>query len=196
MHSGFATERLELLEEAKLTCDTIPSVYDRVERLRVVASVAQDVNLGLARSLVTNAMQIVNSESTEDADDERRRLVDFAYQIDPEFATSLASSLDSDRARRLARSRIDYQKLKSKFSDNSDWTEGFEEKSGKEYSRIAWELLGKLNAGRIESREMTSAAGFISVTTKLSLKDSFPILSWVIQNSIVRRSRSTRPNVS
>jgi hypothetical protein len=96
----------------------------------------------------------------------------------------------------LARSRIDYQKLKSKFSDNSDWTEGFEEKSGKEYSRIAWELLGKLNAGRIESREMTSAAGFISVTTKLSLKDSFPILSWVIQNSIVRRSRSTRPNVS
>lgn len=190
MHSGFATERLQLLEEAKLTCDTIPSIYDRVERLRVVASVARDVDLALARSLVTNAMQMVNSEHTEDADAESRRLVDFAYQIDPEFATSLASSLDSDHARRLARDRIDYQKLKSRISDNSDWAEGSEERNGKEYSRVAWELLGQLNAGRIESHDVTATGRFVGLSGGLSLKDSFPILSWVIQNAIVRRSRS------
>ena len=105
MHGGLMAEKTALLKEAHLVTNSIPSTYDRVERLRLLAIVAEDIDKVLARASRVDAMNIVKKDETDDSAELRRKLVDFAYQIDPDMAVSLASSLDNDEARRAARKR-------------------------------------------------------------------------------------------
>jgi hypothetical protein len=190
MHGGHLTEKLALLREAKAIAENIPSTYDRVERLRLLASVARDIDIVLARSLIVDAMRIVKNSDNPDASEARRRLVDFAYQLDPDLASSLASSLDDDAARNAARRRIEYQKLKSDLLDSSDAGQVELSADEDDYAQAAWELLGYLNAGRAEPRDVAQTLKFVRIAGDQALTSAFPIFSWVIENAIVRRAHA------
>jgi hypothetical protein len=190
MHSGLIAEKTALLKEARVVADNIPSIYDRVERLRLLATVAEDLDTVLARSLVVDAMNVVKKEDTRDAEELRRKLVDIAYQIDPDLAVSLASSLDDDKARSAARRRIDYQKLKRDLLDSEHIEDNEIKGQENDYSSAAWELLGYLNSGRAEARDVMRTLKFVRIAANGTLRSAFPILSWVIENAIVKRAHA------
>lgn len=116
--------------------------------------------------------------------------MDFAYQIDPDLASSLASSLDDDTARRTAREQLKYQQLKTKVLDSPELPDTEQDHDEEDYSRIAWDLLGQLNASRVEPRDVSDSLKFVRLTSDQRLRTSFPILSWVIQNAIARRAHA------
>ena len=57
-------EKLSLLSDAKAVAENIPSMYDRVERLRLLATVTRDIDMVLAWTLVVDAMQVVKKAAT------------------------------------------------------------------------------------------------------------------------------------
>lgn len=110
--------------------------------------------------------------------------------MDPDLAASLASSLDDDIARQAARERIEYQKFKSGLLDASDPSQNEVRSDEDDYSKAAWELLGYLNAGRAEPQDVAHTLKFVRIAADQTLSSAFPILSWVIENAIVRRAHA------
>jgi hypothetical protein len=140
--------------------------------------------------LITDAMQSIKHDDSDDAANSRRHLVDFAYQMDPDLATSLASALDDDEARRSARESLAYQKLKTQLREANEPTDTEVDRDHADYSNAAWDLLGHLNAGRVEPRDVSETLKFVRLAGELSLNESFPMLSWVIQNAITKRAHA------
>jgi hypothetical protein len=188
MHNGLIREKEALLREAKEVAKDIPSSYDRVGRLRTIASIAQDVDTSFARVVLIDAMHIIKDDNSDEAAESRRALVDEAYRIDPDLATSLASSLDNDEARRSAREQIEYQALKKRLADPTEDIKVKEAVDPKEYGRAAWDLLGQLNGGRIEPRDVAQTLTFIEAAARQPFDVSFSMLSWIIQNAIAKRA--------
>jgi hypothetical protein len=190
-------EKLSLLREAKSAADAVPSTLDKVDRLRVIGMAAVDIDKGFARALTADAMNSLKGEDGQDATESRRGIVDLAYQIDPDLAETLASSLDDDEARIAARDRLRYQKLKTNLLDAKKPLEPKQEDDddADDYSDACWNLLGYLNSGRAEPREVSETLKFIRFATQHRPGAAFPILSWVIQNAISRRAHAdkTRP---
>lgn len=190
VHSGLSREKLNLLREAKSAADAVPSTFDRVDRLRIIGIAAVDIDKGFARSLAADAMNILKNTNGEDADEARREIVDLAYQIDPDLAESLASSLDDDEARRAARERLGYQELKKHLLDATKPLEPEQDRDEDDYSAASWNLLGYLNSGRAEPREVSETLKFVRFTSERHQGASFQVLSWVIQNAIVKRAHA------
>jgi len=190
LHTGLIQLKSGLYSEAHEAIASIPSVRDRVERLRLLASVVRVSDPTLARVVVNEAAETLKGDADIGADEIRRRLVDCAYQLDPEFASSVASVLDVDGGRQIARSRIAYQKLRDSWREDkrspdlgvrSDW---------EDLGRIAWELLGSLNANRIETRELDACLGMLEQMRGAPLHICFGAFSWIIENIVRRRGSS------
>ena len=86
MHSGLSSERGAMVREAKLAADAIPSLIDRVDRYRLIAGVAFDLDQAFARQVFSEAMNSVAQKNSQECEEARRQLVDSAYQVDVDFA--------------------------------------------------------------------------------------------------------------
>lgn len=189
MPLGKSSKSAELVAEARQLCAHITSVRDRIGRYRVIASIALGFDKGLAKGLIQDAVSALGA--TTDAateDDEIRDLVDLAYQVDPDLAARLASELDSDYVRKQAKAQVAYQNLRSKLRDNLDEVE--EDANAKEVAKVAWDLLGQLNAGRIVPRDTSACMSLVKRVREIPFLDAFPLLSFVIENLLVRRSQA------
>ena len=130
------------------------------------------------------------SQDEPSVDELRRNLVDLAYQIDPEYATTLSSQLDQDDGRKIARARVAYQKAKESVRDTNASLEELSETELEDFQGIAWGLLGSLNADRIKPREVVNSLAILGRADGLPIHEGFPILSWFIENLVRRRGDS------
>ncbi len=199
LHSGQTTLRAELVAEAHTLCATIPSISDRLGRLRLVASAALHFDKVLARKVLLQAGQTLKGNRTPGGEEhlETSKLVDLAYQLDPDLASSMASNLDGDEGRKEARRRVDYQALKSRMIED-DRRKTEVQAEGSEVTTMAsvsWELLGQLNATRIPAREVPSSMDLLRDMRTRSLTEAFPVLSFVVANAVARRGHADEAKV-
>lgn len=198
LHSGLSSLKAELIQDAHELCSSIPSVSDRLGRLRLVAAVALDSDKVLAKRVLLQAAEVVKGTDTQDdGEDEIRRLVDLAYQLDPDFASSMASNLDGDAGRQEARKRVEYQNLKTQVINNKSQqvSKGQEDEESSTLSAVTWDLLGQLNATRIAAREIPASMELVEKMRRQPLVQSFPVLSFFVQNAVVRRGHADEAKV-
>ncbi len=120
----------------------------------------------------------------------QRRIIDMANaKFGPEFATSLASLADNDPARKTA--KINLAKSDTATRNQEKHYRPNPRNLSREgqiqiLSRIAWMLLGSLNAGRISHYHPEKVRKFAEISSKLPLQKAYPILAWIIQNAVKR----------
>lgn len=88
------SQKLDLLREAHKLADSIPSLGDKLDRYQILANYAAELDKTLAKDFLQDAVKCLR-KSTDEEDDEpiEKKLVDLAYRVDPDSASSVASSL-------------------------------------------------------------------------------------------------------
>jgi len=189
--SQMGDERLGLFEEAFSLASSISSTRDRLERMQIIAALASDFDKGLTKKILRAVSEVIKSARDTEADeDEVRKLVDLAYQVDPELAVTLASQLDKDEARKAARERLQYQKLRQKLSA-SEYSAPPANCAGEDLADAVRDLLGQLNANRAAPREVGETMKLLRHTKNVTFEQAVPIFSFVIENAISRRGNSS-----
>lgn len=183
----------KLLEEAKQIIDELPLVHDKIDLYESIANNAWLVNNTIARKCMNDAMKIAINKKGEKYHNIQRELIDMAYKLDQDLASSLASLADDDNVRMEVQDNIKGQvkmnNIKGIMSgDKRNYSVDKEELS--KYSQAAWKLLASMNANRQLPVKYEDTLSFISKVADMPLTESYPILAWIIQNNICKYSNS------
>ncbi len=179
-----------LLNEARGLADSIPSLMDRVERMRSLAQYAIDVDKSLAKRFVKEAIGLLSNSDTSDTATARRELVDLLYRIDPDAAAALASTLDTDEARRVVRDRVKFNELRDKLIKSDDAAAQSPDTHFSEFAQAGWIILGQLNANRVKSRHIKETRQWLKTASGKPLGEAYPIFALVIENAVSRTSKA------
>ena len=182
-------ERVNLIREAKKLVDQIPAALDRAYRYERVAEASRDIDIALCKQCVREAFGLIPKDQAPESESLRRQIVDFAHQIDPSLASSIATSLDDDEARKEVRNRIAMRDFQKKLADGSV-DEDSAQQDAEKFAKAAWSLLGQLQAGRIEAQPVSATRQLVKIASSKAMSQAYPILSWFIQNAISRRKHA------
>ena len=181
--------RKQILQEAKGIADTIPVLLERVALYNSLASSVADVDIALFKQYLEIAMQATLHKSNNNIFDVQKDIIDLACQRDPDFAASLASSVDDDSARRRLNRRIQIYTVKETMVDQRGFCED-KEIAGIVYSQAAWKALKSLNTGRVETVHLEHTREFVRIASTLPWEKSYPIFAWVVENAVQRFART------
>jgi len=188
----------QLLVEAKRIIDTLPSRFDKIEHYEIFASYAWEIDNSLSRDSIISAMKAAITGDGEELYSAQRSLIDLAHRLDPDLATSLASVVENDEARRTMKLNIKNQMavndLKKSMSERAKPSIDLTSVKELEYSKAAWKLLGSLNSGRVQPLAPENTREYIEVISKLPLNESYPIIAWIIENTIKRFASTDHAN--
>lgn len=188
--------RRELIEEACKDANSIPVPVDRIIRLRSIAQSCASAEPSIARCCVTNAMKLAINVEDEDsfALDERRRLVDLAYKMDPKLAEEVADLGDNDPARVRARHQMSQEitvlKLRKQLIDEKVSGGPSDGGTRAQNQEAAWRTLATLNAGKANSFTRDQAREHLRRGASLSFEDAFPSFLLGV-GSLVRKYAGT-----
>ncbi len=197
LHAGLGAKRTELFDSARTAAMLIPAIEDQAQRLQLLAGVLREYDVNKAKVVLREAVDTVGRLSKGDVppDELRRSLVDLAYQIDPEFASSVSSLLDEDDARGTARSRIAYQKARENAKDLGRPLEADTIATSEQLRSLAWDLLGSLNINRIKPRDLVTSLEFLGRVEDAPIHLSYPVLSWFLENLNQKRGEASEAKI-
>ena len=178
---------VEIIKEVDELVGTLPTISDKITKYEAMAKNLVMLDQVRSKGFIKKAMDLSLSK-----DDEGRvfpiqkRLIDFAHRIDPEFAQSLVSINDKDPARQKMRYELEEElqmlELKKKIINRSEKNEHELVNSVK----VAWNLLGGLNSGRVGTFYVEEVRDYIDVCAKLPLGEAYPIYCWILENFNIR----------
>jgi hypothetical protein len=187
------TKVAPLLNEAKDLVAQIPTPEDRASRYESLAQVAADSNPRLAKEALRLAWDETFPTETEDTERARRRIVDIAYRLDPEFAADIASRLDKDPGRNAARAagkdQLDTLRMRDKLS-KGDVDQPLSDQSAKRHARAARMMLASLNSNRSLPVQLDSTRRYVRLASKMKIEDAYAVLSWVVENAVKKHSNT------
>jgi hypothetical protein len=154
---------------------------DKIGRLELVAQAARRFDVALAKRVLQNAFRLATSRPGEQ-EQRRDRMIDFAYRLDPKFAESLVSSVEDDPAH--VRARLAVNQLRGELRGVPSDAD-LEKLTKNTIGDFGWSMLSSLNAGRVSHIHMEDAVPFIERAGS-EMDVAYPVLSWIIQNSVVR----------
>lgn len=185
---------ISLLKEAQSLIPQISFFEDRVNRYEHLAKVSADIDRVLSKECLRQAWQETISKDLPMA---RRRIIDFAHRLDPEFAGSLAAESDDDPGRELARSRttrrIESLKIRERIASgqenplkmNHDY---------KQQVEVAQMMLTSLNSNRISTSSIAYTRPFIKQASQMNLEDAYVMLTWIVENAVRRHADTDQAN--
>jgi len=180
---------LRLFIQCEADADRIPSVLDRAGRFGALARESYSLDRELSRRLYLKALMMTSDESDGECDKARKDIIDSAYLISPELATSLASAMDSDEARRARRGisgRMEILDLRRQIVEAKFDKEPFPENAKARLSQASWEILGSLNSGRVVPLKVQQTSKYVEFASSLPFQSAFSVYSYLIENAILR----------
>lgn len=182
----------DILDEVYLMVMSLPSLYDKIDRLEAVADLTVDVDMSICKKFTKSAFEISRAINQDEAYPRQRRLIDIAYRLDRNYANVLTDMLDDDPARNMhkqnLKDHIDVLRIKNELgnttSNNTDINDV------QKYADAAWMLLGALNANKARTVHFSNLRHYIQAASKLPITESYPIYSYVIENAIHRVSNT------
>lgn len=179
----------DLFAEAFRLIGSLPWVLDRVERYCELAEFSQFRDDHFSRNCLREAMRTGANSGNRDVQGKAVEIVDLAYRIDPEFASSLAALIDDDparsRVRREIKERLDLQALKKKLAERDTAVPKSVTETDR-YPSVAWMLLGSLHSKRIQPMTKELARDAVKVASKMNLNKGYPIFAYVVESLGVR----------
>jgi hypothetical protein len=183
-----------IFEDAINLCGNLPLDIDRIDRNIDLAQMLKKSDIYKSKECLKAAMNF--SETVYDSNlmvQKQKKIIDIAHNIEPNFASGLATLVDNDIARLNAKvelkSHIEMLKYKKGMAENKQDI-SIEHENKSYCSKAAWLNLGELNAGRLKTIHSRSLIPFVLTASKLPIQESFPIFSWIIENTIQRHSKS------
>lgn len=182
----------ELFEKSKTIVSELPSVIDRLVEFEHLAICAGSSDNAIAKQCIKLAMNGVKLTVDPELIPPQRRLIDLAYRLDPEFAGSLVSTLDTDPAREDRRTRLLQRDLRAlearkKLIDASgSCDEG--QMSPNTLSKEASRMLGKMHSGRASTMSLDAVRNRLECVSHLPFHRSYPALAWIVESAVQRFS--------
>ncbi|MGC2743892.1 MAG: hypothetical protein WA672_11940, partial [Candidatus Angelobacter sp.] len=184
-----------LINEAKMEADQISSPIDRVDRLSTIADCGTEIDIGLARACIREALDISKKQNEDEFEPKRRALIDLAYDLSPELASTLISTLDADPVRKKKRSlsrQIELRELQKQLLDGSSEAVCASVGAEENIPEAAWMSLGAVNAGKANPVPLSNLRAYLEFASHLPLRTAYPIISWCIENANRRRITGAR----
>ena len=173
--------RAEAIEKARSISDQIAIPGDKIGSLELVAQTARRFDVTLAKQVLQNAFRLASSRPGDRAV-RQDRMIDLAYRLDPKFAESLVSSVEDDPAH--VRARLSVNQVRGELRGIPSAAD-LEKLTKNTIGDFGWSMLSGLNAGRVSHIHMEDAVPFIERAGS-EMDVAYPVLSWIIQNSVVR----------
>lgn len=187
--------RRTTMAEAETIVEEIPVALERLELCEKLIYETRNRDSAAAKRQLVKAMHMIWAIASSSAKGTERRLLDVAYRLDPEFASGLQNSMDTDEARKSHRrlhareNRI--QDLK-KSLDLGNVPARLNDGVRAEIADAAWRQLRALNSDRVNPVRFTDALRWLPVTAEMSMAEAFPIFSWIIENVVRGRDVSEK----
>jgi hypothetical protein len=182
-----SARKSELRNEALRAFNEVPSIIDKINRLITLSDGLSGDGLIVAKQSLRSAIVMTLQTNNEEvARDSRRKIIDIAHRISSDFAEELSDLIDTDAARRYARSevkqRLKMLEVKQKLSDVKE--PGMIPKSDIIHlPEAAWKNLMGLISGRLEIKSPLILMEYLQESSGFELKDSYPLLSWFVENN-------------
>ena len=179
--------RLELIDEVRKRIEALPSKLDRADRLSLLATSCEKVNPSLCKDLLREAFSITGQNPSGEMRGIQKRIIDTAYEINKDLASTLVSSLDDDDARQFAKNKARIQLQRKQLRSNlldphkSAVTVLEAENIEQILPSAAWSSLGSLNAGRAEAQDFKNMREYIRRASQMPLSESFALFAWGIE---------------
>jgi len=187
----------QLFKEQRVRAEHLPIARERSNLLTQLASLALPHDKSEARQCLVAAHETILTRRGDDLTDVSRRVMDLAYQCEPEFATSLSTLADKDLARSRnvieMTTRLQHRRAESsltKLRSNSNRNVHNIEPSI--LCESAWDALAKLNSGWADPTPPESIVEALKQVSTVPLSSSYPAYCWAIENVNRRRDRSKK----
>ena len=184
-------QALQIFTEAKERIPEIPFFEDRIHHLENLATAALEVDKDFSKACVKAAWSETMTMNQSELPRARKRLIDFAHRLDPNFASSLASEASDDPgrdyARHQAREHIEIIKMRESIAIGEQKT--IEDDNDLERCvEVSKMMLSGLNAGRSTTIHLNKVRPFIEHASRMGMRDGYFVLAWVIENTVKRFS--------
>jgi hypothetical protein len=176
--------RRPLVEEAVRAFDEIALLDDRVMRYQGLSTLLAPIDGQASRKLLETALTLSWQGTGDSAEQRRRSLVDAAYRLDPEFASSLVSATDDEPVKAKLESRLVVHRLKDALAERRPRSGTPSPRTPYECSRAAWMQLGSLNAGRAAPISPDRTLEYMQYAANQAVNDAYPIFAWAIENVV------------
>ncbi|PKN35610.1 MAG: hypothetical protein CVU61_01960 [Deltaproteobacteria bacterium HGW-Deltaproteobacteria-19] len=186
-----------LFKEARALITKMSSFEDRYNHYKHLADICAYTDKQLSKDCLQQAWNETTPMDLADLPKYRRRIIDLAHRIDPEFAASLASESDDDPgrefARRQAKERIELLKQREQVSSGDKETLKSEQ-DNEHCKELAKMMLAGLNSNRINPVHIELTRPYINQASRMNLQDAFDVFAWVIENAVRRYSDTEHVN--
>jgi hypothetical protein len=179
-------EKINLMEKSFNLIQSIPSVYDKTNRLDSTWETWLDIDRGKFNKYIRIAYQDL-LKSKDDEINGLRNLIDVAQQHDSTLANNLITMLDQDSARKkLKEPLIKRIESNNKITAGSTDFNTLHDLNPYQFGKVFKKNLKDLNSGKMVTREVKSTFDLIEKASTLSLKEAFEAYQYFIQNAIKR----------
>ncbi len=177
-----------MTKEATAIIGRIPADFERATHYEILASHLSRVDVQDFKACIKLAVPSLSQNSTDkDCTRIRRRIVDLAYSINPEFAATIVEFCNADQARKEVQRRLAVLSLKTRMVSNGV------DKSISQTDDVvdaSWLLSGALRSGRVSTLAPEEIRQYLKIAGSKTLIEAYPIYSWFIENAIVRFSKT------
>jgi hypothetical protein len=124
-------------------------------------------------------------------EERRGDLIDRAYRMDKDFASSLAAVTDDEPAKKRLERDVSLCRVKDALGHKKVAHDDPQPADGKDCSKAAWWQLGELNAQRAQPIPVSRTLDYMRYAAIQPVGDAYPIFAWAIENAI-RRAESDK----
>lgn len=189
--SSIPTKHIELrrsvLKDAEAFSEKIPALKDRLGRLELYSLACKDSNIASAKDAIKRSFKMAQQlESADELAEVQKSIIDAADQIEPGFADILFDLFDDDPGRGFAKDHVqqNLELIKAKKSLANCTSASQIEKIDENFlSEASWKNLASLLANRINTKELSVMAGYMTSSMTLGLGEVYPLFCWYIENA-------------
>lgn len=192
--------RDEILDSAEGMIDKLSSTSEKILRLEDMANAVHMKRDSKEKYYIKKALGLIDCSNDENEKSEKseKRLINLAHQLDPEFASSLVSSVseeegsDETKTKRIKK-QLSYLELSNKVTNDKGHEDfrGLSYEQVKRLSNVCWKSYGEQLSRSVMARKPEYLVNYLRIASRLSIDDSYPIYSWFIENAN-QKSRSNQ----
>lgn len=179
-----------IFDEAAEVVERIPVPSDQIDHYERLARMAGEVDAASGRKYSTKVMELTNEINNPQSLETQQRMIDYWYRVDPTIASAVAAKADSDPARENLKSRLQMLELKTKIADQKLKPEEVDAALRSQWINAIWMHLGQMYANRAGACHREYARPYIELAAGGSMQDAYKIMSWVIENTVRRHSKT------
>lgn len=181
------SKRDRILRDTEELIEKMEVISEQIYRYEGLADEISSKNSSLEKKYIEKALNLI--ENYEDSSAEKR-LVDLAYQIDPDFANSIVSgykgkdNISEKRLKEMDR-KLKTLELKTRIKQDKG-KEDFTELNYDEAIKVAetcWKSYGSILAKNINPKKPENLKNYLGISAKLPIEKAYLIFSWFIENS-------------